>query len=190
MNITAITTLILMAGAVAKGESASRAAEWNVTVCIEPGAASLVTTGQAKDIASKMFATIGVRIDWRKGLAGCPAQGLQVSVSDSTPANLMPGALACARPYEGTHIRLFYDRIAQVDAVLLPRLLAHVLVHEVTHILQNICRHSNHGVMKARWEQEDYSQMRWKPLGFANEDIDLIRDGLAARAARVMVASR
>jgi hypothetical protein len=190
MKITAMTMMVLTAGAVARGESAARPAEWNVTVCVERGAALLVTTGRAEMIASKIFAAIGVTIDWRRGLPGCPAQGIQISFSDSTPENLMLGALAYARPYEGTHIRLFYDRIAQVDAVLLPRLLAHVLVHEVTHILQNICRHSNHGVMKARWEQEDYSQMRWKPLAFAAEDIDLIRDGLAARAARVMVASR
>jgi hypothetical protein len=191
MNITAMTAMALMAGSVAHGKSATRPAEWNVIVCIEHGMALLVTTGQAEAIASKMFAGIGVTIDWRRGLPGCPAQGIQISVSDRTPESFMPGSLAFARPYEGIHVRLFYDRIADAgDAVLLPRLLAHVLVHEITHILQKICRHSAHGVMKALWEQKDYSQMRWKPLTFADEDIDLIRSGLTAQAARVMVASR
>jgi hypothetical protein len=190
MKITAMATMALIAGSVAHAKSAARAAEWSVTVCVERGAAVLVTTGQAEMIASQMFAAIGVTIDWRRGLPGCPEQGIQVSFNDSTPANLMPGALAYARPYEGTHICIFYDRISEAEKVLLPHLLAHILVHEITHILQDICRHSGHGVMKAHWEEADLRQMRWNRLAFAAEDIGLIRDGLATRAARMVVAAR
>ena len=103
----------------------------------------------------------------------------------------MPGALAYALPYEGAHVQLFYDRITEAgDSALLSRLLAHVLVHEITHILQRSSRHSTHGIMKARWDREDYVQMKLMPLPFADEDIDLIRKGLAARAPRALVAPR
>jgi len=83
------------------------------------------------------------------------------------------------------HIVIFYDRVQQAaHPDLIPCLLAHVLVHEITHILQGFSRHSDQGVMKASWDGSDYSAMAWKPLAFAREDIDLIHLGLAARAAR------
>ena len=72
----------------------------------------------------------------------------------------------------------------QVHAVL-----AHVLVHEITHILQGLSRHSESGVMKARWDSQDFAQMSWKPLPFTAEDVDLIQRGLAARDARSLLAS-
>ena len=189
MHITAITTMILMASA-ANGKSGDHA-EHNLTVCMELVPTLRVTIGEAQKIASRMFAPVGVMINWRGGFRGCPAQAIQVSISNRTPENLRPGALAYARPYGGADVQLFYDRIAAAaDAVLLPRLLAHVLVHEITHILEQISRHSAYGIMKARWEQEDYVQMRLLPLPFAEEDIDLIRKGLAARAPGAMVAPR
>ena len=57
--------------------------------------------------------------------------------------------LAYALPFEGTHIVVFYDRVEEcVRADLFPTLLAYVLVHEITHILQEITRHSATGIMK------------------------------------------
>lgn len=64
-------------------------------------------------------------------------------------------------------------------------LLAHVLVHEITHILQGTCRHSDTGIMKARWTHQDYMEMGQKPLSFTEKDLQLIRTGLAKRANSV-----
>jgi len=87
------------------------------------------------------------------------------------------------------HIRVFYDRIRHTyNQSLAPIVLAHVLVHEITHILQSVCRHSDQGVMKARWEAGDYLKMSRKPLQFTNEDVDLIYSGLATRGSRTLVA--
>jgi hypothetical protein len=58
--------------------------------------------------------------------------------------------------------------------------LAHVLVHEITHVLEGIDRHSATGIMKAHWNYNDYLEMRRKPLPFAHEDVNLIYDGLKA----------
>jgi hypothetical protein len=190
MNITAITTMVLTATA-AYGISRDRVGTPKVTVCVELIPTLRLTIGQAQEIASRMFTPAGVTINWRRGSRGCPAQGIEVSIRSRTPESLMPGALAYALPYEGAHVQLFYDRITEAgDSALLSRLLAHVLVHEITHILQRSSRHSTHGIMKARWELEDYVQMRSKPLAFAGEDIDLIRHGLAARATSPMIAGR
>ena len=55
------------------------------------------------------------------------------------------------------------------------------LVHEITHVLQGIDRHSDSGVMKALWTAQDYFQMRVEALPFAPEDVELIHLGLASR---------
>ena len=51
---------------------------------------------------------------------------------------------------------IFYDRVRKIKPNKIPAVLAHVMVHEVTHILQGICRHSASGVMKAQWDEEDF----------------------------------
>ena len=97
--------------------------------------------------------------------------------------DLLPGALAYALPYEGVHIRVFYDRVERVVPGLTAVVLAHVLVHETTHILEGIYRHSDSGVMKAAWTKQDHLQMQVEALSFAPEDVKLIRLGLASRLA-------
>jgi predicted Zn-dependent protease len=99
------------------------------------------------------------------------------------PDQRLPGALAFALPYEGVHIQVFYNRVqAATEPELTPTVLAHVLAHEITHILQGTSRHSESGVMKARWNHDDYLQMKLKPLSFTEEDEQLIRFGMAGRA--------
>jgi hypothetical protein len=180
-----IMALAVLAAATCVAAEAQR----KVTVCMaETAPVSVVELAQAHAKASEMFAAIGVKLDWR-----CPksqAQGtIVISLARGVPANRKPGELAYAYPYEGTHIVIFYDCVRTIMPNQVPILLAHVLVHEVTHILQGIPRHSESGVMKAQWDSSDFSQMTWKPLPFTNEDIDLIQRGLDAREARSLLAS-
>ena len=116
----------------------------------------------ALDLANKMFATIGIRLDWRSGEPPGTSSARPIGIE---PTNLLPGALGCAMPYEGIHIRVFYDRL-QNDVAPRSVLLAHVLVHEIAHILQGTDQHSNSGVMKAVWTHQDHVQMRARALPF------------------------
>jgi hypothetical protein len=77
------------------------------------------------------------------------------------------------------------DRIRKGRAgpVQVSAILAHVMTHEITHILQGAARHSETGVMKAHWDSQDFFQMTKGPLPFAPEDIDLIERGIRLRAA-------
>jgi hypothetical protein len=61
-------------------------------------------------------------------------------------------------------------------------LLAHVMVHEITHILERADRHSAEGLMKASWTPDDLVKMAYKPFSFDPVDVVLIREGLANRA--------
>jgi hypothetical protein len=143
---------------------------------------------RAQVLANEIFLGAGVRINWRKGQPSSSESLAQkpivINVVTDRPRQLLPGALACAQPYEGVHITVFYDRIQEaVLPDLTPNLLAHVLAHEITHILQGTDAHSATGVMKARWTFEDYRSMRSRPLSFTEEDVQLIHFGLAAHAA-------
>jgi len=145
---------------------------------------------RAKLLAKNMFAAIGINVVWRPQDAD-PQPGLNIDVilecheSDEQES----GALAQAYPFAGVtgHINIRYDRVrssAGLARDLEPLLLAHVLVHEMTHVLQCLDRHAETGVMKAHWSAEDYFEMRWKPLAFTPEDIELLRLGMQVLRAR------
>jgi hypothetical protein len=157
-----------------------------VYVLEESVAPSLVNIS-ARAQAGKMFADIGISIQWRSGQphAPLPLNFVIVEMGDQTPKDLYPGALAYAMPYDRIHIKVFYDRVSTtVYSQTVPALLAHVLAHEITHVLQGFSRHSDEGIMKARWDANDYRRMQSKPLGFTQKDIDFIRLGLPVISRR------
>jgi hypothetical protein len=175
-------------------ETGARADE--VTVYVQGmSAVSATILWRAQSLANEIFAGVGVRIDWRQGEPSRSGsrreRAIVVEMIPKTPAQLKPGALAYALPYEGVHINVFYDRVqAATEPELTPNVLAHVLVHEITHILQGTCRHSDTGIMKARWSHTDYMEMGQRPLSFSDTDVQLIRTGVAERAnAATLIAA-
>jgi hypothetical protein len=165
----------------AQADEFAKLAKPAVSVCmqtpVDPG------IHQAQATAAKMFAKIGVRLEWRRDQESCPSQAIRIQLSDATPRDYHPGALAFALPYDGLHVQVFSDRIRHmVEARRAPSLLAHVLVHEITHILQGCIRHSAEGIMKTRWDLSDYDRMAWKPMEFTEEDVRFIYLGLATHA--------
>ena len=155
-------------------------AERAVTVCLD----SVGNTVQARAVASRIFAEISVRLHWKSGTKGCPEDALRVTMSMNTPVDFKRGALAYAKPYEGASIVIFYDRIvspAHYERRLSARLLGHVLAHEIGHMLEGIARHSESGVMKARWVRDDFEAMTVRTLSFESVDRELIHEGLEGR---------
>ena len=141
------------------------------------------TTYQAKALATRMFAEIGVQIEWQAGRpteTASPGLTIEVRLAGIALPGYGPEALACAYPYsnETKAITVFHDRVrreAEGWPPLERALLAHVLVHEITHVLERIDRHSDTGVMKAHWTREDYHKMVVNHLPFAPDDVELIR---------------
>jgi len=189
MKTTAITIMTLLSVGLAYGKSELPAVDQTVTVCLESGRVGAMTVSGGKILASTVFRQIGISIKWQRDSRNCPAEAIRVKLGEETPSSLKPGALAYALPYEGVHIEVFYDRISyQFNGSMVEIVLAHVFVHEITHILQGVTRHSENGVMKARWNTRDFDAMRRGPLGFTQEDIDLIYQGLAARRQPAVLA--
>ncbi len=175
---------IILMGINIQASEKERTSAHEVTVCIESG--NTWESELAQLTAKKVFAEIGVTVKFHKE-GKCPANRegmIRIHLNTGVPAERFPGALAYTKPYEGIHIEVFADRIRKmVFAPKMHALLAHVLVHEITHILQGVNRHSERGIMKAKWEQEDFQKMGWKPLTFTEHDIRLIHLGLEARAS-------
>ncbi len=157
--------------------------ENRVSVCLE-GGLGFRAIGVATTIASNMFAAIGVTLEWQTHPRGCSAQGIHISVTEGAPEAFTPNALASTLPFEPNHIRVFYDRVHERDPSPVSRLLAHVLVHEIAHVLQEGKPHTDRGVMKAKWGPKDFEEMRRRPLEFTQEDIIEIHRRLAVRGGR------
>ncbi len=183
-----MAAIVLVAASVWAGEPGTAQAR-GVRICMSRGKGNeFQVTYSAQEMASKMFAVVGVKLSWQTN-AACPSSPdvIRVSLSLETPETQSPGAMAYALPYEGTHIVVFYDRVKdRAKYVSVDRLLAHVLVHEITHILQGSSRHSETGIMKAHWDNRDLVVMDRKPFGFTGEDVRLIYRGLELRQARPM----
>jgi hypothetical protein len=179
MKITGVTVMAAMVGTIVWA-GALPAAERQVTVCMGY-TGNLVLEDRAKVVSADIFAGIGVKILWHSP-SHCPAEAILITFSNDEPASLLPGALAYALPYEGTHIVVFYDRVKSKPSNL-SSVLGHAIAHEIAHILQGVTRHSESGLMKANWTGEDYQRMAWKPLPFTDEDVRLIHSGLKVREA-------
>ncbi len=157
----------------------------------------LLRDGQ--DAASRIFAGIHVQLTWTvqtqpvsNPVAGClgePAtRDLAVEIVPHAPASFSDVALAMALPYadSGVRIVIFYDR---VDPLLRGHnapsatILGYVLAHEIAHVLQGIARHSEVGIMRARWTDNDFKQMGIRVLMFTAGDVQMIRRRLAFQDA-------
>ena len=142
----------------------------------------------AEAVAAKVLASDGFRVRWQDG--DLPARSKSATGGDtihpaaetmdirlvySTPPGKKPSALAEALPFaqRGVRVTVFFDRVAALaghDPLFTPRILGHVLAHEIGHVLRGTDLHSETGVMKAHWDGADYCTMRAKGLKFARED--------------------
>jgi hypothetical protein len=147
----------------------------------------------AQNTASQIFAEAGVRVKWQLGepRRGEPYLPIIINLTSDTPKTLAPGALACAQVYEGVHIKVFWDRVQNTVRGANPAatfLLAHVMAHEIAHVLERVNRHSETGLMKASWTQTEIEQMSVRPLLLAPEDVQLIHIGLLNRVPQQAAA--
>ncbi len=92
-------------------------------------------------------------------------------------------AMAFAFPYaeDGPCVTVLIDRLKQ-EVARNPDttgiLLGHVLAHEIGHVLQRIDRHSDSGLMKARWSVGDIVEMKQARLRFTLYDAQSILGAL------------
>jgi hypothetical protein len=163
----------------AAAASGAKKSKPDVMVYLCAGTESVGVVRLAEGQAERMLAAAGIKVAWRVGMPHHRgrAEEIEAVLVNQPDPQFMPGALAFARlgVDSGTRVEIFYNRIrGEMGDVAVRPILAHVLVHEITHILEGVNRHSESGVMKAHWEVKEFSEMRFPGLPFADEDLRLL----------------
>jgi hypothetical protein len=166
---------ILMAAGMGAAAESDLAEIGHVTVCMERGGRFAVFAAQ--EMAAKIFAGIGIRLDWDTHGRACAAlpDSITISLAEGASDHDHPGALAYAAPFGRRQIVIFYDRVKARRQQ--PVYLAYVLVHEIAHVLQGTGQHSPSGIMKPSWDGRDEASILHNGLRFADDDVELIRQG-------------
>ncbi|HUB32517.1 MAG TPA: hypothetical protein VMA31_05785 [Bryobacteraceae bacterium] len=184
--------VFLMAAA---GASGAAKREADLVIYMSAPAEDPAMVGLAEGEARKILAGVGITVDWRMGKPDYegPAKVILVVVRGSDDPNFKPGALAFTTVGTGAGalIQVFGGRIhCGMARAQEPPILAHVLVHEITHILEGVDRHSAHGIMKAHWNVEDFRRMAYSYLDFAPEDLRMIHTWTERHRATLVAAAR
>ena len=134
----------------------------------------------AQGLATRLFAEVGIPLDWSSCESADESSQTPIVVQlvSGRKDGLMSGVLGSAMPYR-RHIIIFFDRIETMQDP--STVLGHVMAHEITHIIQGFPRHSDTGLMKPHWSGHDLTQMRYRPLPFAREDLILLYAALEMR---------
>jgi hypothetical protein len=139
-----------------------------------------VVLAMAEATTARVFAQVGVRAAWTLGggaaLLPC-TERMEIVLDAEAPGRFSPTAMAYATVGEsGTAIHVFVNRVLQGHTRSLgPTLLGHVFAHEMVHVLENVPRHSEFGILKANWVRDDFDTMAMHPLPFAPEDAAMVR---------------
>jgi len=200
-----LAVLPVSAGDPKRGQAAQHAIP-DVMVYVENEHLTPSVLLRAEATATRMFAGIGVRVQWadrRPGRRAEPASGgcapqrpkeIVVRMASGGARSASREAFAYALPYasDGVRVTVFYAELRQAFRTT-PRLgatvLAHVLVHEITHVLEGVARHSSTGVMRAHWNSTDYSDLEKRPMEFAGDDAELIQLGLRGKQSPACVGT-
>jgi hypothetical protein len=132
---------------------------------------------QAQETAARVYAGVDVKLRWRSQAA----TEIWMQFDTDVAPEVHPGAMGYAMPYgkTGTRIHILVDRVLRAGSQgSAGVLLGHVMAHELGHVLEGISRHSESGLMKARWDDHDLDEMLTGPLSISADDADLIKIGV------------
>lgn len=150
---------------------------------------SLLRDGQ--EVAATIFSRIRIQLTWpgkwqhaSKSVGRCvgvaATRDLAIEIVPHAPASFSDVALAMAMPFANSGVRtvIFYDRVAPLlrgHHAPQATVLGYVLAHEIAHVIEGVARHSETGIMRARWTENEFSQMGIGVLTFTAVDVELIR---------------
>ena len=120
----------------------------------------------------------------RETEAACRAQAdVALDLLQRAPEGLRPSILGAAVPYasEGLNVRLFVDRV-EAAALSWNRtftaVAAHVLAHEIGHVLLRTNEHSQHGLMAAVLAGDEYARLAAGLLLFSGVEAETVTSAL------------
>lgn len=166
------------------------------------------TVLMAEALVRQIFLKTGVETEWvhcptERGEAdrfpGCRKPRLESDVilhvipqsmeSRGFSGNAFGYALQPSGGLPANHAYVFFHRVEQAArksqrtarAISQSALLAHVVAHEIGHLILGPNSHSGRGVMRARWRQEDLQEMEIGQLVFSAEQAKSVRSRVEGR---------
>jgi len=149
-------------------------------VCLVDEVHSEKAQNRDKATVASIFRGIGVEVRWEE----CAISEFEIRVKASAPAVAREDVLATTRlaPRE---VSVYADRVRALLVKSHPAVqniaFAYVIAHELGHAIQGVARHSDEGIMKPRWNADDFSAMLFHQLRFAEPDAAMIRQRLAVQ---------
>ena len=144
------------------------------------------TVFRATRQASRVFAKIGTTVRFHNSRTNKKAgAGLELDmyIGMGAPAGMNSAALALSHPFrQDGRIEVFYSRIQEYKPVeCRDVVIAYILAHEITHVLEGMQHHAPTGVMKEKWDRADLKKIQAAKLEFDPSDVDFIRAGIEKR---------
>lgn len=160
---------------------------------------------RAQQEMTRIYNEIGVQVVWlaahsdasvgaqRSDTVTWPQHALIVLIRPNAgsphpdlPQNAMGAAWGTADE-RGRVAYVFYDRTEPFTPLYRPRLLGHVIAHEIGHLLLPMKAHSPRGLMRAQWSRADLELALNGQLRFTPEQACLIRAKVSQPAERAVV---
>jgi hypothetical protein len=139
-------------------------------------------------LVSSIFDQINIHVNWRDGLPliGPSLDRIVIRLHFAVrPPTRKQGQITSGFAYtfpfniDSPTIFVMHERVR--SCVRRPRLfqaiLAYIMAHEITHVLEVRDTHSDAGIMKERWSAADLDQMGESLLEFTQNDIEYIQEG-------------
>ena len=149
-----------------------------VDISLEDNITPAKRLGATRNLVTTLFGNAGVEIRW---LAAPTERALfRVRVVECAPTTASPEAMAATR-IDQKSVTVYSDRVQRRLGKAHPAAakvaLAYVIAHELAHAMQGIPRHSESGILKAQWTNDDFTAMLFGRLQFAVHDLVMIRNG-------------
>lgn len=155
------------------------------------------TLVEAEDICKRIFREAGVGVEWvniRHSGQATPAGGqapdttftLRIVLKPLTLTDTTFGVAFLAEDGSGRYADVFYNPVRKLSGagdVSQSTLLAHVMAHEIGHLLLGSNAHIRLGLMRAHWDSDDLRRAAMGGLLFTAEEAQRMR-------ARLLVEPR
>ena len=138
--------------------------------------------GDARQEVIRIYAEIGVTVIWTEHTTGCPKDPLVIVITPITGQWVEQtrtfGLAVRGANSSGRLAYIFYDRVhplAEKHQISVASLLGVAIAHEIGHLLLPYGSHSPSGLMKGKWDNQQFLLARARLLQFTAQQAELIR---------------
>lgn len=165
---------------------------------------------EAEKVADTVYRHVGVELQWTgdsslappdsdnqkpRGLTDIELSIIPASMSDRLHMAKTVMGFAPGSGRDRTAVYIFYGRVqefearlGQAAAVTSGQLLGHVISHEMGHLLLNLEAHTQAGIMRGKWDLQDFQDAACGTLLFSRDQAAVIRSEVSRRQTLAQIS--